>query len=78
MDAQAVEDSEVLEIMVRFSKCLAEYVRDFCKKAYLMNQKVKVLGCARSVKRSCVICLKEKYRTERSVEIWCVKRWQNI
>ena len=43
-----------------------------------MNQKVKVLGCA-SIREKIVRYLFErKMPTERSVEIWCVKRWQNI
>ena len=57
MDAQAVEDSEVL---------WQNMLEIFAKKAYLMNQKVKVLGCA-SIREKIVRYLFERKNTDGTI-----------
>lgn len=67
MDAQAVEDSEVLEIAGEIPKVLWQNMLEiFAKKAYLMNQKVKVLGCA-SIREKIVRYLFERKNQDGTI-----------
>ena len=67
MDAQAVEDSEVLEIAGEIPRVLWQNMLEiFAKKAYLMNQKVKVLGCA-SIREKIVRYLFERKNQDGTI-----------
>lgn len=67
MDAQVTEEAEILEITGEIPEILWKNMLEiFAKKAYQMNQKVKILGCA-SIREKIVRYLFERQNTDGTV-----------